>query len=134
MLPGQLANRWAVEICLGLGGFRQAGLEIEAKVTGFEHRLGDRSVCLVVSACRHGTGLARQFVVRHLACIGTSGQRLKRQMPKEPGSVVARRFCRAALQLADDRGVSESGRVTEVATLGDVAQQPAHDLAAAGLG
>ena len=85
VLPGQLANRWAVEIGQGLGGFRQARLEIEAKVSGFEHRFGGgsgrRLGCLFDSlalrARRDRTGLARQFVLRHLACIGRSGQRLK---------------------------------------------------------
>ena len=40
----------------------------------------------------------------------------------------------AALELVDDGGIGERRGVAEVAALGDVAQQAAHDLAAAGLG
>ena len=40
----------------------------------------------------------------------------------------------AALDLVDDGGVGEGRGVAEVAAVGDVAQQAAHDLAAARLG
>src|SRR5215218_8556284 len=39
-----------------------------------------------------------------------------------------------ALELLHDVGVAQRGDVAELAALGDVAQQPAHDLARAGLG
>src|SRR3954454_11052704 len=39
-----------------------------------------------------------------------------------------------ALELVDDAGVGEGGRVAEIAALGHIAQQAPHDLAAAGLG
>ena len=41
--------------------------------------------------------------------------------------------CGLALDLVDDAGVGQRRGVAEVAALGDVAQQAAHDLAAAGL-
>ena len=40
----------------------------------------------------------------------------------------------AGADLVDDRGVGQRGRVAQLPALGDVAQEPAHDLAAAGLG
>ena len=54
--------------------------------------------------------------------------------PTPSTSLLGRWLARPPLDLLDDRRVGERRRVTEVAAVGDVAQQPAHDLAAARLG
>ncbi len=105
MLPGQLTNRWAVEVGkwfvvddteMGCDGRRcffgdgQTGTEIEAEVLGREHGLADGDVCLILRARSYRTGLPRQFLVRHLPCIGTTSWRLKSKLadiesPAKPG-------------------------------------------------
>ena len=61
-----------------------------------------------------------------------AGERRRLTTAASPPLLVGGRC--SLLQLVDHRGVGERGGVAEVATLGDVAQQAAHDLAAAGLG
>ena len=57
----------------------QTSTEIEAKILGREHRFGSDGVCLVFGARGYASGLPRQFLVRHLPCIGNSNRRLNRK-------------------------------------------------------
>ena len=121
MLPGQLANRRAIEIGQRLfGGNGQLGSQIEPEVLRRKHRFDSRVDLFLVRARRQRTRLARQFFVRHLPCIGTSMHRLKRQMPIDGGSVLAGDVSGAALQLADDRRIGKGGGVAQVSALSDV--------------
>src|SRR4051794_16364507 len=61
---------------------------------------------------------------------GTAGN----QRSQPPRSVFGRRAGQLVLDEVHDRGVGERGGVAHLAVLGDVAQQPSHDLARAGVG
>ena len=133
VFPGQLANRWVVEIGKRLLVGHQTGSQIEPEVLWCKDLLGRGGVWLLVGARRNRTGLTRLLLVRHLPCIGSCADRLKRQMAPRTSLVLAGDVGGAALQLADDRCIGQRCRVAEVAAFGDVAKQPAHDLATAGL-
>ena len=85
---------------------------------------------------RHGHPQRRpsRTDVDHLDAQRLRGRVTYRHPGRRTGHSSARRLGRPSPDLVDDRGVGERRRVAEVAALGDVAEQPAHDLAAARLG
>ena len=101
-------------------------------------RAGSRRACArpqqVSWATRVPVGMARGPASLNSLVERPPGGRLTKELRTAARSVLGRDFRGTLLELVDDAGVGQGGGVAEVAALGHVAQQAAHDLAAAGLG
>ena len=93
VLPGQLANTRVVEVGKRLVrvDHSQSSPEVETEILRREHRFGGGSIRLCLLTRGYRTGLARQFLVRHLPCIGNTFLSLERQKPAGSGLSPRRR-------------------------------------------
>ena len=109
-----------------LSSGRRGGASPPESVTEFQLRRGRApmpSFTEVVSATG-GPGLRLSRTSSVALVVGRSGTVVVSHRLHRP---------RRVLELVDDRRVGERGGVAEVAALGDVAEQPPHDLARSGL-